>query len=64
MAVSFPDEEYEPGNMAFSLLSHVEANSTVEATSVWDLFSEYFISPKGSVERQIRMTRYGFQLHE
>jgi hypothetical protein len=39
MAVSFPDEEYEPGNMAFSLLSHVGDNSTVEAMNVRDLFS-------------------------
>jgi hypothetical protein len=39
---SFPDE-YEPGNVAFSILSHVRGNSTVEAMNVRDLFSQYFV---------------------
>jgi hypothetical protein len=58
-SVSFPDEEYEPGDVAFSILSHVGGNSTVEAMNVRDLFSQYFVSPEGSVEWQRRMTRHG-----
>jgi hypothetical protein len=48
--------------MAFSILPHDGGNSTVEALNVRDLFSEYFISPVGSVEWQRRMTRRVFQL--
>jgi hypothetical protein len=61
-SVSFPGEEHEPGNVAFSILSHVGGNSTVEAMNARDLFSQYFVSPEGSVEWQRRMTRRGFQL--
>jgi hypothetical protein len=61
-SVSFPDEECEANNIAFSILPHVGGNSTVEALNVRDLFSEYFISPVGSVEWQRRMTRRGIQL--
>jgi hypothetical protein len=61
-SVSFPDE-YELGNAAFSILSHIAGNSTAEAMNVRDLFSEYFVSPEGSVEWQRTMTRRGFQLH-
>jgi hypothetical protein len=61
-SVSFPDEEYEPGNVALSTLSHVGGNSTVEAMNVRDLFSQHFVSPESSVEWQRRMTRRGFQL--
>jgi hypothetical protein len=35
--------------VAFSILSHVGGNSTVEAMNVRDLFSQYFISPEGSI---------------
>jgi hypothetical protein len=61
-SVSFPDEEYDPDYVAFGILSHVGGNSTVEAMNVRDMFSQYFVSPEGSVEWQRRMTRRGFQL--
>jgi hypothetical protein len=54
---------YEPGNVAFSILSPVADNSIVKAINVRDLFSEYFVSPEAPVEWQRRMTRRGFQLH-
>jgi hypothetical protein len=59
---SFPDEEYDADYVAFGILSHVGGNRTVEAINVRDLFSQYFVSPEGSVEWQRRMTRRGFQL--
>jgi hypothetical protein len=46
----FPDDKFEPGNVAFSILSHVGRNSTMEALNVRDLLSVYFTSTEGAVE--------------
>jgi hypothetical protein len=63
--ISFPDEEENnQGNSALQPLPHIGGNSAVQALQVRDHFSDYFVSPAGSVEWQDKMIRRGLQLQD